>query len=125
MIFEVKNDGRWKACLVAGGHKISIEDIPIKVTIGKSVSIWTLHVIRAKDNIGILTGDIADAFKNAETKETCYCIVGLEFGERCGCTVIIRKALYGLKSSANAWHGMLSDFIRTLCFVPSRYDENV
>ena len=125
MIFEVKNDGRRKARLVAGGHKVEVDGIPIKATVVKSMSIKTLHVIRARDNLGLITGDIANAFINADTKEKVYCTAGLEFGDKFGCTVVIKKALYGLKSSANAWHGMLSDFIRTLGFVPTRYDEDV
>lgn len=125
MIYEVKQDGRRKARLVAGGHKVEVDGIPVKATVVKSVSIRTLHVIRARDNLGLITGDIANAFINADTREKVYCTAGLEFGDKFGSTIIIKKALYGLKSSANAWHGMLSDFIRTLGFKPTRYDEDV
>ena len=41
MIFEVKNDGRRNARLVAGGHKIDVGGVPIKATVVKSVSIRT------------------------------------------------------------------------------------
>ena len=89
------------------------------------MSIRTLHIIRARDNLGIITGDVANAFINAATKEKIYCTAGLEFGDKFGRTVIIKKALYGLKSSANAWHGVLSDFIRALGFVPTQYNEDI
>ena len=89
------------------------------------MSIRTLHIIRARDNLGIITGDVANAFINAATKEKIYCTAGLEFGDKFGRTVIIKKALYGLKSSANAWYGMLSDFIRALGFLPTRYNEDI
>lgn len=102
-----------------------VDGIPVRATVVKTISVRILHTIRAKDNLCLLTGDIANVFINTPTNENVCCRAGLEFGEHCGCIIIIKKALYGLKSSANAWHSMLAEFISGLGFVPTKYDMDV
>ena len=45
--------------------------------------------------------------------------MGPEFGEYEGCIVIIKKALYDLKSTGAAWNAHLSEKLRAMQFVPS------
>ena len=40
-------------------------------------------------------------------------------------TVIIRKALYGLASSAACFHAHFGDTLRSFGFVPTRFDNNM
>ena len=48
----------------------------------------------------LITGDIGNAFVQALTTEKVWSRAGREFGNREGCVVIIKKALYGLDTSA-------------------------
>ena len=48
--------------------------------------------------------DIGIAYLEAKTREKVYIIGGTGFGKLEGHTLIIYKALYGLKSSGARWH---------------------
>ena len=50
---------------------------------------------------------------------------GLEFGERMYSIAIIICALYVLITSAERFRTMLVDFLRTLGFIPSRFDRDI
>ena len=125
LIFAVKQDGRRKARLVAGGHVIDASDVPTYASVVQSLSTRLLHLIADKNRLYRLCGDVGNAFVNAYTNEKVYCRAGPEFGDREGCWVIIRKALYGLKSSAERWHAKFADSLRELGFSPTRFDRDV
>ena len=76
------------------------------------VSLRSLHIVvfLAELNDQQLWGaDIRNAYLEAKTKEKVYIIGGTGFGELEGHTLIIYKALYGLKSSGARWHEKLVD----------------
>lgn len=125
MIFDVKTDLRRKARLVAGGHLLEIFDTEVYSSTVKGISVKLLHVIAHQNNLKALCGDVGNAFVTAETREEVYFIAGREFGERQGMTVIIKKALYGLASSAACFHAHFGDTLRSFGFVPTRYDNDV
>jgi hypothetical protein len=51
---------------------------------------------------------------------------GPEFGpELEGRIAILKKALYGLKSSGNRWHAHFAKTLYNLGFEPTRYDSDV
>ena len=54
----------------------------------------------------------------------CF-IAGGEFGDREGHTLIIVKALYGLKSSGLRWHQRFSKVLRDMGFIPSRAERDI
>ena len=73
-----------------------------------------------------LCGDVVNAFVTAEAREKVYCIAGLEFGKgRVGQVVIVRKALYGLSSSAACFHAHFADVLRSFGFRATRFDQDV
>ena len=112
--------------MVAGGHLIDILDNSVYSSTVKAISVHLLHVIAHRHKLQQLCGDVGNAFVNAFTKEKVYAIAGPEFGkEREGQVVIIVKALYGLATSAERWHSFFADFLRSLGFVPTRYDQDV
>jgi hypothetical protein len=84
-----------------------------------------LHVIAHKADLSQLCGDVSLAFVNAFTDELVYAIAGPEFGEHEGKTVIIRKALYGLCTSAERWHSHFVDTLQSLGFKQTRFDKDV
>ena len=54
---------------------------------------------------------IQNAYLNADCQEKIYTIAGDEFGLDAGKVMIVKKALYGLKSSGMAFRVMLADTI--------------
>ena len=52
-------------------------------------------------------------------------IAGPEFGDLQGHTMIIVKALYGLRTSGARWHNSLFDALTIMGFQPSRADPDI
>jgi hypothetical protein len=114
-----------KARLVAGGH---MTDTPSAITYSSVVSRDSVRIalmIAALNDLDILAADIGNAYLNAETREKVYAIAGPEFGSREGQVVIIRRALYGLKSSGAAWRAHLAETLHTLEYTSSLADPDV
>ena len=89
-------------------------------------SIRLLNIIANSQNLQCLAGDIGNAYLNAETNEKVYVICGLEFGpEMEGRIAIVRKGLYGLKTSGNRWHAHFANTLHSMGFTPTRYDPDV
>ena len=125
-IFDVKQDLTRKCRLVAGGHLVDVTDVQVYSSTVKSISVQLLHVISHKAGLKQLCGDIGNAFPNAYTEEKVFVIkAGPEFGKYEGQCIIIRKALYGLCSSAERFHAHLADSLRSFGFVQTRFDNDV
>ena len=125
LVYACKHDGRHKARLVAGGH---LTETPIDSVYS---SVVTLRGTRLLTFIAELNGldtyctDIGNAYLESYTKEKVYIVAGPEFGERAGKTLIIRKALYGLKTSGVRWHERFADVLRDMEFFPSRAEPDI
>jgi hypothetical protein len=126
MIFDVKVDLMRKARFVAGGHWT---DPPSHITYSTVVSRDSVRItflIAALNDLEIFTAGIGNAYLNAPTKERVHTTAGPEFGpHRVGQTVLIVRALYGLKSSGAAWHALLAESIQSMGFTPSLADPDV
>ena len=125
MVYAVKHDGRHKARLVAGGH---LTDTPIDSVYSSVVSLRGVRfVVFLAELNGLKTWatDIGNAYLEAFTEEKVYFIAGGEFGDREGHTLIIVKALYGLKSSGLRWHQRFSKVLRDMGFIPSRAERDI
>jgi hypothetical protein len=125
MIFEVKQDGRRKGRLVAGGHLVDPKGINSRSTVVKGISVRLLDLIAHRDNLPILCGDIGNAFITADCLEKIYSRAGPEFGDREGTVMVFKKAIYGLRSSSRAFRAHFADFLRSLGFSAARYDRDV
>jgi hypothetical protein len=69
--------------------------------------------------------DIGNAYLEALTSEKVAIIAGPEFGELVGHTLVIYKALYGLRSSGARWHDRFSDCLRAEGFEPSKAEPDI
>ena len=126
MIFDVKQDLRRKARLVAGGHLVDSLDNDVYSSTVKGISVRLLHVIAHKQNLDLLCGDVGNAYVNAYLNEKVYSRCGPEFGEDLvGRILIIKKALYGLRTSSERWWSHFADTLRGLGFRGTRYDKDV
>ena len=125
MVYDVKHDGRHKSRLVAGGH---LTDTPIESVYSGVVSLRSLRLViflAELNGLEVWGADIGNAYLEAKTKEKVYIIAGKGFGELEGHTLVIDKALYGLKSSGLRWHEKFSDTLRDMGFQISKGDPDV
>ena len=126
VIFDVKQDLRRKARLVAGGHLVDSLDNNVYSSTVKGISVRVLHVIAHRMKLKLLCGDVGNAYVNAYTNELVYSKCGKEFGPNLeGKTVVIKKALYGLRTSSERWWSHFADTLRGLGFNNTRYDKDV
>lgn len=124
-VFDVKQDLRHRARLVAGGH---LTEVPMESPYSGVVSLRSLRmcVFAAElNNLKIYATDISSAYLEAVTNERLTITAGPEFNELEGHTLIIYKALYGLRSSGARWHEKLSDTLSDMEFVPCISDPDV
>lgn len=71
--------------------------------------------------------DIGNAYLESNTMEKVYIVGGPEFARANleGHTLVIVKALYGLKSSGARWWEVLADVLRQMGFIPSKADRDI
>ncbi len=126
VIFDIKMDFTRKARFVAGGH---VTNPPTSITYSSIVardSVRLAFLIAALNELDILSADIGNAYLNAPTKEKVHTTCGMEFGhEYLGCISVIRRALYGLKSSGAAWRNMFAGTLQDLQYKSSLADPDV
>jgi len=126
MIFDVKSNLRRKARLVVGVHKVDASGYSSYSSVVRLDSTRLLNVIAKAQGLNVLAGDVGNAYLNACTKEKNYCICGPKFGpELEGRIAIIKKGLYGLKSSGAQWHAHFAMTLYTMGFILTRFDPNV
>ena len=69
--------------------------------------------------------DIGNAYLEAATSEKVYIEAGPEFDDREGHILVIRKALYGLRSSGARWHDKFADCLRDMDFFPCKAEPDI
>ena len=125
MVYAVKHDGRHKARLVAGGH---LTETPIDSVYSSVVSLRGTRLMTFVAELNQLETwctDIGNAYLESYTQEKVYIVAGPEFGDRQGHTLIIRKALYGLRSSGLRWHERFADVLRRMDYFPSKAEPDI
>jgi hypothetical protein len=125
-VFAVKHDGRHKARLVADGH---LTDVPVDSVYSGVVSLRGLRMViflAELNQLELWGTDIGNAYLEAKTQEKVYIIAGPEFGPvKQGHTLVIYKALYGLRSSGLRWHERFSDCLRSIGFTPCEEEPDI
>jgi len=111
IIFDVKMDFTRKARYVAGGHTT---EAPVALTYSSVVSrdsVRLAFLIAALNDLDVSCCDIGNAYLNAPCQEKIWFVAGPECGEHRGKTMVLVRALYGLKSSGASWRSMFKEFI--------------
>ena len=112
MIFDIKmEDFCRKARLVAGGH---LTKAPATITYASVVSRETVRIavmLAALNDLEVKAGDVLNTYITAPVAEKIWTVLGPEFGNDCGKTAIIVRALYGLKSAGAAFCSHLASFM--------------
>jgi hypothetical protein len=125
LVFDVKENLKRKARLVAGGHMTK----PLKESVYSGVaSLRSLRIVTflaELNGLPTMAGDIGNAYLTSDTQERVCFRAGPEFGEFEGHIMIVDRALYGLRSSGARFHEKLSATLRDLGFFPSFADPDV
>ena len=123
-VYDCKHDLRRKARMVAGGHMTTAgNDSYSGVVSLRSIRICLL--LGELNDLKIGAGDVGNAYLEAYTQEKVYIIAGPEFGELEGHTLVIVKALYGLRTSGARYHEKFAETLRDMGFTPSLADPDV
>ena len=125
IVYACKHDGRRKARLVAGGH---LTDTPIDSVYSSVVSLRAIRLltfIAELNDMEVWCTDIGNAYLESFTQEKVYIIAGPEFGDRQGHVLIIRKAIYGLRSSGLRWSERCAEALRDMGFFPCKMEPDV
>ena len=127
MIFDVKLDSNFtrKARLVADGHKT---DPPLTNTYSTVVSRDSVRIAflyASLNDLDVLGCDVSNAYLYAECKEKLWISAGKEFGSDQGTVMVIKKALYGLKTSGASWRSKISETLVNLGYTNTIADPDV
>jgi len=125
MCFDAKFDARRKARLVAGGNWTEPGDEDVYSGV---VSIDTIRCglfLAQLNGLEVTAADIGNAYLHGVTREKVYCIAGPEFGPLQGHCMLVRKSIYGLRTSSARWHEALSDTLKRMGYAPSYADPNM
>jgi len=125
MIIDIKSYLTRKARFVAGGHMMVCPNIVTYSSVVSRDFIRILLTLAALNNLQVLSTDIQGAYLYALPREKAYFIAGSEFGSRKGSTVIIIRALYGMKSSGSAFRAKLCEDLREFGYFSSYGDPDV
>ena len=125
MIYDVKHDGRHKARLVAGGHLTDPNTESVYSGVVSLRGIRLIVFLAELNSLELWGADVGNAYLEAKTKEKVYIVAGPEFGPLEGHTLLIDKALYGLRSSGLCWHQRFSDVLRDMGFSPSKAEADI
>jgi len=123
--FAVKFDGRHRARLCTGGHRIRDPEADCYSGVVELETVKILFVVAALKKFKVIAADVASAYVQSLTGELVYAIAGQEFGPWQGNILIIVKALYELKSSVAMWHHKFSDNLRDMGFRPCHADIDI
>ena len=125
MVYAVEDDDRHKARLATNCH---LTNMPVDSVYSSVVSLRGLHLViflGELNNLLIWTTDVGNAYLEARTKEKVYIIAGSEFGEIQGHTLIILKALYGLRSSDLSWYERFADTLYDMNFRTTKVEDDI
>ena len=124
-VFDVKHDGRFRGRLVADGH---LTNVPVESVYSGVVSlrgIRLLTFLSELNKIPMWATDISSAYLEAYTKEKIFIKAGPEFGEIAGDFLIIRRALYGLRTSGARWHEKFATCLAAEGFSPCKAEPDI
>ena len=122
MIFDIKivNNSRRNARLIGGGHTTTA---PSSIIFSSVVSINSVRIsltIASLNNLDILACDIQNAHLTALFREKIGIFAGPEFGEEEVTLVLVKMALYGLKSSGVSFQSKLAGLLRHIGYLSKK-----
>ena len=111
--------------MVANGNET---EAPAALTYSSVVtrdSVRIALLIASLNALQLLACDVQNAYLTADCREKIYITTGPEFGSEEGMPMVIRKALYGLKSSGVAFRAHLAETLYDVGYTPSKADPDI
>jgi hypothetical protein len=125
MIFDIKMDNLTrKARFVAGGHTTHKPESLTYSSVVSRESVRIAFLLAALNGLEICTADVGNAYLNATCRERIWTLAGPEFGSDSGNVMIVKRALYGLKSSGAAWRALFASSLETMRFINTLADPD-
>ena len=126
LVFDVKMDFTRKARWVKDGHKTSDPEQSTYAGVVSRESVRIALTYAALNDIGVTACDIKNAYLQAPSSERHYIVCVYEFGiENVGKVALIRRALYGGKSSGADFWRHLRTCMQHLGFVSCKADGDI
>jgi len=121
----LKHDGRHKARYATRGH---LTDIPVDSVYSGVISLRGLCIVTFLAEINgldLCATNVQNAYLEALTGEKIYIVTSPKFKELEGHILIIRQALYSLRTSGLRWHEKFADCLCGLGFEPSQAEPDI
>ena len=126
LVFDVKMNFVRKARWVKDGHKTRDPEWSTYAGVVSRESVRIAFTYAALNNIGVMAADIQNTYLQAPASEKHYVICGQEFGlENVNKVALIRRALYGGKSSGSDFWKHLRSCMEHLKFKSCESDPEV
>ena len=118
MIFNVKMGKNFhrKACFIAGGHTTETPSTLTYSSIMSRDSVQITLLTAALNGLQVMACNIQNAYLTANCREKIWMYAGPEFGSERGTPMIIKKALYRLKSSGTVFQAHLAETLHDIGF---------
>ena len=127
LIFDIKMGENvcQKDRFVAGGHMTKTPaTLTYAYVVSRDLVCITLTIV-ALNGIDIFPCDIQNVHLNADHREKIWTRAGLDFGSEAVMIMIVKMALYGLKSSGVAFCTHLEDTLNGIGFLSTKVDPDV
>ena len=127
MIFDIKlgDKFRRKARLVGGGHTTT-ETVSITYSsVVSRDSVRTALIIAAYNRLDILVCGIQNYYLTAKCRELIWTTAGPELGSEEGSIMVVKMALYGMKSPEAEFRAKLASLLHDIGYAPSKADPDV
>ena len=125
MVYDFKHDGRFKSRFCAGGHRTPTPESSVYSGVVSIQGIRIVTLLAELNDLELWSTDVGNAYLESYTTEKVCFTAGGEFGELEGHTLVIIKALYGLKSSGKCWHDKLFEVLWSMGFRPSKAEADI
>ena len=126
MIFDVKMGFTRKARYVAGGYIIEPPAEAMYSSVVSRECFRIAFLIAALIDLQICVADVTNEYINADNRGKMWTIVSPEFGAiEQGSVMIVKKTLYGLKSSCAAWRALFASTLADQGYKITKTDPDV
>ena len=110
---------------MAGEHRTKTPSSLTYASVVSRDSVCIALTIAALKNLDLLACNIQNVYLTAKCREKVFTTAGSKFGSLKGKTLIITRALYGLKSLGSAFRALLAQMLENLGYRPSYADHDV
>ena len=116
---------RRKARLVSKGNETETPSTLSYLSEVSRDSVSIALLVASQNDLRLLACDIQNAYLMADCREKTYIIAGPECGLEAGLVMVIKKALYGLKSIGATFRAHLAGTLNNLNYQPTKGDPDV